>query len=178
MAFRVLRQKTSLGAVRTSKPSLSPNTHGGRIYGTVEGLLPYTPNMNRAFQPFRTVAVALLAMSTSVAPICTPVSAQSYESNKAVEAKPSRTVCCCGTADGKCCGTACCMRRPSKQVPTDPPYHRKSVEKDGSQVLALVLATCGDALTDGGGFGRPFCADFCGSLAAATLQSQHVRIQT
>ena len=138
--------------------------------------MPYTPNMNRA-KPLRAIAVALLAVSTSVAPICTPVSAGPRVPNKVAEAKPSRTACCCGTEDGACCGMACCMRQPSKQVPTDVPL-RKSTEKNGLQVFALDLATCNVALAIPGGFASPDGADFRGALAAPTLQSCHVRIQT
>jgi hypothetical protein len=69
------------------------------------------------------------------------------------------------------------MRQPSNQVPTNPPV-RTRTDKENLQVLALLMATCGEALTDGGNFAKAAQSDFCGSLAATTLQSQHVRIQT
>jgi hypothetical protein len=131
--------------------------------------------MYRQSKPIRVFVVALLAMSTSVAAVCTPVSAQSVGSGK--EVKASRTACCCGTEDGRCCGMGCCMRQPSNQVPTSPPLRTNS-EKEHSQLLALVGATCEVSQVDCGSFNSAAQSDFCGSLAAGTLQSQHIRIQT
>ena len=135
-----------------------------------------TAAMHHSPKQIRVFVVALLSMSISVAAVCTPVSAQSLPSG-ASQAKPSQKACCCGTEDGKCCGMACCMRQPSNQVPTNPPL-RTGAEKDSPQVLALLLATCGNALGDGNNFNAAVHSVFHGSLAIATLQSQHVRIQT
>jgi hypothetical protein len=67
--------------------------------------------------------------------------------------------------------------QPANQAPSNPPVRTRS-DKENSQVLALLMATCGVALTAGGDFAKAAHSDFCGSLAAPTLQSQHVRIQT
>ena len=139
-------------------------------------LAVYSRVMYSQPKPIRVLVVALLVMSTSVAAVCTPVSAQSVQSGMA-RAKPSQKTCCCGTEDGKCCGMGCCMRQPSNQVPTNPPL-RTGTEKESSQVLAVLMANFGSALTDGGQFHRAVPSDFHGPLAAGTLQSQHVRIQT
>jgi hypothetical protein len=68
------------------------------------------------------------------------------------------------------------MRQTSNQAPTNPPL-RGAAERDHSQVIAVVMAIV-EVQGDGGQrvFGAP--VDTCGSPSAATLQSQHVRIQT
>jgi len=72
---------------------------------------------------------------------------------------------------------ACCLKQPTNQLPNDVPL-RKSTSKDVSQVLALGVAIFGNAMVIDCGFTKPNAADFCGALAAPTLQSCHVRIQT
>ena len=131
--------------------------------------------MPRTPKPIRSLIVAMLALSTSMAAVCTPVSAMALQPGTSLT-ETSRPKCCCGTEDAKCCGTACCVQ-PSNQVPNNPPV-RTRTDKENSQVLALLMATCGVALTVGGDFAKAVQSDFCGSLAAPTLQSQHVRIQT
>jgi hypothetical protein len=126
-------------------------------------------------KPIRVFIVALLALSTSVAVICTPVSAQSLGPGK--ESKAFRRTCCCGTPDGRCCGMGCCLRQPSNQIPTDPPL-RTTSEKDKSHVLVLVFATCEVSAADCCTFHNGARSGLGGSLAAGTLQSQHIRIQT
>jgi hypothetical protein len=131
--------------------------------------------MYRHPKPIRFLLVALLAMSTSAAVVCTPASANSVGSGK--QAESPRTACCCGTEDGRCCGMGCCMRKQSNQVPTNPPLRSNSA-KENSQALALVVTTCDSSHSTGGSFNSSAHSDVCGSLAAGTLQSQHIRIQT
>jgi len=71
------------------------------------------------------------------------------------------------------------MRQQSKQMPMTP-LSRGSAELDGLQtvILYLHLSTCGIDATESIRFSQSCLVDFCGDLAAATLQSQHVRIQT
>ena len=131
--------------------------------------------MYRHTKTLRVLLVALLAVSTSAAAVCSPVSAQALTSAKS-PTKPARTKCCCGTEDGRCCGMACCMRRPSEQVPVNPPM-RPGVEKAGPQAMALLVATCSDFQVGDGSLHSAAQSEFRG-LLAATLQSQHIRIQT
>jgi hypothetical protein len=72
---------------------------------------------------------------------------------------------------------ACCLRQSSNQVPTNPPL-RSGTENEISQVIATLTAIDGNTLRDAGRFGAWAPSGSCGPLAAATLQSQHVRIQT
>jgi hypothetical protein len=148
------------------------------IVGFIEpcsGLCRKTIAMPRTPKPIRALIVALLAVSTSMAAVCTPVSAMAPQSAISL-VESSRPTCCCGTEDAKCCGTACCMQ-PAGQVPNNPPV-RARTDKENSQVLTLLMATCGVALAVGNDFAKAAQSDFCGSLTAPTLQSQHVRIQT
>jgi hypothetical protein len=122
--------------------------------------------------PSRLMLVAVLAVSTSTAPLCTPVA--KGETRPPASTKHS---CCCGTEDGACCGMACCMRQRSNQVPAAP-LSGNSAGQEGPQAVILFLVSFGSVLAEGSGFGQPYHPNFCGSLATATLQSQHVRIQT
>ncbi|HTM54466.1 MAG TPA: hypothetical protein VL175_10580 [Pirellulales bacterium] len=69
------------------------------------------------------------------------------------------------------------MRQQSKQIPVTP-LSRGSAELDGLQTVILYLSACGIDATESSRFSQSCLVDFCGALAAATLQSQHVRIQT
>jgi hypothetical protein len=131
--------------------------------------------MYRQTKLVRLLLVAVLAVSTSSAAVCTPVSAQGLASVKS-RAKPVRFKCCCGTEDGRCCGMACCMRGQSDQVPLNPPM-RTTVEKTAGQAMALLVAAAIDSPTCDGHLHRAAASNFYG-LLAASLQSQHVRIQT
>ncbi len=91
--------------------------------------------------------------------------------------KTPRKACCCGTEDGRCCGMGCCMRQSPNQVPPNPPL-RTGGPKNEAQFIALANAIAGSTVIGAGerrGGTPPVLA---GTLAAATLQSQHVRIQT
>jgi hypothetical protein len=123
----------------------------------------------------RLLLVVALAASTTVAPICTPVAKSASPAARIAKTHS----CCCGTEDGACCGMACCMRQQSKQLPTTP-LSRGSAGLDGLQsvILYLHLSACGIDATECIRFSQSCHVDFCGALAAATLQSQHVRIQT
>jgi len=123
----------------------------------------------------RIVIVAVLIFSTSTVAICSPVVAREAAPRKA--AASTTATCCCGTKDGKCCGMGCCMRKQSNQVPTDPPVRADRL-KDASQPLGLVVVACDLNQIGHGSSNADPAIYFCGALAAGTLQSQHVRIQT
>ena len=132
--------------------------------------------MFRQEKPIRVLAVALLVMSLSTAAVSTQASAASPSSSPSAEGSPHGT-CCCGTADARCCGTACCVRQPSNQVPANPPARSGGEKERGPVVGIVVLATSGRD-GDPGNLGHTAECLHDGMHAVATLQSCHVRIQT
>ena len=69
------------------------------------------------------------------------------------------------------------MRQTPNRIPANPPL-RSGSDKHKSQFVALVFAIHGTLLIGGGSLNRGVPLQLCGFSATATLQSQHVRIQT
>lgn len=123
---------------------------------------------------FRALTAVVLAMSITTAVAFPSISAGVHEA-RCKRAKHAAKTCCCGTEHGRCCGMACCLPRTPNQVPALP---RGRAYEDSLTTLALVLAN-GDQLAQiSGDSDCVASSSFCGSLAAPTLQSRHIRIQT
>ncbi len=122
------------------------------------------------------LVAALLVMSVSTVAVCTQASFASLGSATSTE-RSSGGTCCCGTADARCCGTACCVQQPSNQVPANPPA-RSGGEKEGGPVVGLVMLATSGHNGDPANLGPTAEALHDGMHAVVTLQSRHVRIQT
>lgn len=100
------------------------------------------------------------------------------ETRPLVAARPRATECCCGTADGRCCGMGCCMARQPPAKERCPCPNPKDT-RDGQNIL-LALALAKAHLSDGGGpcgshFGQPETGSIR-SPVDSTLQAKRVRI--
>lgn len=88
------------------------------------------------------------------------------------------TKCCCGTADGRCCGMGCCVVRqaPSHQ---QPPVPNQRDDRDGRTNpfgLAFTNSLILFANSRDGLQLRRLISDVARSLAESSLQAEHIRI--
>lgn len=100
------------------------------------------------------------------------------ESGMRVKVAQGPTKCCCGTKDGSCCGTGCCMARHAPAKERFPCPNPKNTRDGQNNPLALAFAK---ALL--GGNGEIGGLDFrhpenrvIRSPAESSLQAKHVRI--
>ena len=120
-------------------------------------------------QVFHFVALHTLAFAVLVAGVSPLVNlaAASYDVNRS-------TTCCCGTVDGHCCGTSCCIDRTPGETPT--PCSNRTAEEDNRLVVAVGESTSGEfsIARSQHGLRLPSLAPF---YAATTLRSLQVLLQ-
>ena len=138
------------------------------------------------YQPDRQIRawiVLVLVLSTSMVGVCAP-SALCSTAKRVVESVdsqptnlPQQAACCCGTEDARCCGTGCCLQQSPDPIPTNPPL-RSGSERHELRLIAIAAAVNGGLAGSGESASYAAFQHLRGLLAPATLQSQHVRIQT
>jgi hypothetical protein len=122
----------------------------------------------------------VLVMGTTMVGLCAPSASVGIAEQAAAKAESpvrQRTTCCCGTKDARCCGTACCVSQSPNPVPKTPPL-RSGSDRHESRIIAIVGALNGGYANSEGSQSSFSSLQLGGMLALATLQSQHVRIQT
>jgi hypothetical protein len=129
--------------------------------------------MFAARRAIRFLAVHALAALLAVAGLA-PRLVRAAEASVATVTSPETGACCCGTAKGRCCGTACCgapASKPGRSLPQTSPPDRADLPPTDRAV----------ALQNAGGHAAQslslFRGDSIADPAAATLQGRHVRMQ-
>lgn len=90
--------------------------------------------------------------------------------------QPTTKRCCCGTADGRCCGMACCCM-PAPNENGSPGQTNNLVQHWNSVVLAL-LSTERSGTPGTSGLAVSTSSPYSVLPATSTLQSEGVRLQT
>ena len=88
--------------------------------------------------PFRLITTAALSLSAVLTGLYRPLVAAN-ERQRVARPKEGRSVCCCGTTDGRCCGMACCQT--PKQDENRPASTSRS--DDRGQPIGFTLAAAG-----------------------------------
>ncbi len=128
--------------------------------------------MRFARGPIRLLATVLVTLGVVASGFCAPHVARASSR----EAHGATSRCCCGTPDGKCCGTGCCTRQaPKPERPATP--LRSLGQREFTSPLGLaadgLMSGIGGDVRSGAVFAGPFVV-----LVCLTLQTSHVRIQT
>lgn len=122
----------------------------------------------------RVPVVVALAISLSVIGLYpSMVSASLTPAKSAVSAPPQK--CCCGTADGACCGKACCGMVPAKNERQHQPSTPRGDDHNSVTLAistALALRESADQQQR-----KAACSNAFGHLCIFTLQTQHVLLQ-
>src|SRR2546425_5612192 len=94
--------------------------------------------MKASRRHLRSAVIFCLTLSLSVTGLYPSLMAAAAPLISREVSLPARK-CCCGTADGRCCGMACCGMRP----PTQDNEQRPATPRDDHQGGGVTLATAG-----------------------------------
>jgi len=125
----------------------------------------------------RWLVTASLVVSLGFTGLFPPALALGGSSARSVVAENS-TKCCCGTADGSCCGMGCCLARrqtpPKEPVPA--PQNKDCQDGQGNTTLAILAGKLLlQDLNDQSKFGG-WDSEHAAILQDRSLVGQHVRL--
>ena len=126
--------------------------------------------MKWATRTIRVSVLSLMAVSLAAVMFCPRLPAAQARSVAKREHK-----CCCGMCDGKCCGMACCKLSQSQVPPAVPPA-RTGIDFKSLILVTWVAPSTGSAAGIVEGLQR--ASQLAPAVFLATLQAEHVRIQT